>query len=236
MKRAIVAAAVLALGVTAGGVSTALAAVNPSQPKILLHVRDVTTKNTCSLGLVTTCEGTDQTGALYPALYHVHVIVAKGDSIENIAGVQFGILYDGPSNGASDLAGIDIFGWTLCATLEFQAPPGGGVNAWPNPNSGTLITWDAILRCQTTDITTAGFFYMGAYGPDELRIVRRQVDNSAKVADCASAEAPAIPEGALGFATFSAGESVSGCNPCVVDCAPVAVQPTTWSGIKTLLR
>jgi hypothetical protein len=235
MRKAIVAAAVLVLGVAAVGTTTALAAVNPNQAKILLHAKGVTTKNACS-PVTTTCAGADATADLYPALYHVHVLVAKGDSVQDIAGMQFGILYDGPSSGATDGLGIDIFGWTLCATLEFQQPAGGGANAWPNPNSGNLITWDAILRCQTTEISSAGYFYMGAYGPDELRIVNRQADNQAKVADCSSAEAPPLTEGALGFLAFSSGESVAGCNPCLIDCAPVPVQATTWSGIKTLLK
>jgi hypothetical protein len=235
MRKAIVAAAVLVLGVVAGGATTALAAVNPNQPKILLHAKGVTTKNACS-PVTTTCAGVDATADLYPALYHVHLLVAKGDSMQDIAGLQLGLQYDGSSNGATDGIGIDIFGWTLCATLEFQQPAGGGANAWPNPTSGNLITWDALVRCQNTEITSAGYFYMGAYGPDELRIIKRPADNAAKVADCSSAEAPPLTENALGFLAFSAGEAVAGCNPCLVDCAPVPVQKTTWSGIKTLLK
>ena len=43
-------------------------------------------------------------------------------------------------------------------------------------------------------------------------------------------------DGALGFAAFSAGAVTEGCNPCLLDCAPVAVQQTTWSKVKGLLN
>lgn len=231
MKLAHITAGLLALGAIGFVAGPTSAAVNPNKPKILLHVKMVTTKAPCSLPITLgdNCANTVPKGDLYPLMsYHMQLIVDRGDSIsmdDGFAGVQFGIQYP---EGAG---GIGVFGWTLCATLEFVSP----TPAWPASGGGNLITWNAVTSCQRTRLGCAGFFYMGAYGPSTFRVTNRPVDNIAKVADCGSVET-IVPEGALGFAAFSSGAVTEGCNPCLVDCAPVAVAPTTWSKVKNLLN
>jgi hypothetical protein len=66
-------------------------------------------------------------------------------------------------------------------------------------------------------------------------VLPRQVDGAAKVADCGAAETPPIPMRSLGFATFSAGGTTPGCNPCEEICFLIdPVFPTTWSSIKAI--
>lgn len=227
MKLAHITVGLLALGAIGFLAGPTSAAVNPNKPKILLHVKAVTTKNQCNLTpLVDNCANVVTRGELYPPVFrHIQLIVDRGDSIpmENgMAGVQFGINYpEGP--GA-----ISVFAWSLSATLEFTS------TGWPASGGGNLITWNSVGSCQFTRIACAGYFYMGAYGPATFRVIKRPVDNTAKVADCGSVET-IVPEGALGFAAFSSGAVTEGCNPCLVDCAPVAVVPTTWSKVKNLL-
>lgn len=227
-------AGVLVLGGLALSATGASAQVS-MKPKILLHVKAVTSKNQCTPTGVTTCSQAVITGALNQ-FYHVQVLVAESDSINNadsgIAGVQFGLDYMGGFDPSGNAAlALDIFGWSLCATLEFQTPSPAPI--WPGPGSGNLITWDAVTICQRGAVATAGYFYLTAYSASTLKIIPRPVDGAAKVADCGSLEIPLNP-GDLGFAAFSAGQSVAGCNPCVQRCDMVAVQGSTWSKIKTL--
>ncbi len=161
-----------------------------------------------------------------------------GNAAAGIGGVQCGIDYN-PAAGA----GVDIFSWTLCGSLEF---PSGGTNGpWPAAGSGNLITWDT-AHCQRTEpggsgagvSAAAGYFYLSAYSPDVLQIIPRPVDGQAKVADCNASEdligGTGFPPGVsshLGSARFTASGQIPGYNPCGI---PVNVQPTTWSHIKGL--
>jgi hypothetical protein len=236
MKLARINVGLLALGAISLVAGPAAAAVNPNSPKVLLHVKATTVKNQCSIAaLADVCANAVTKGAVSPTtFYHVQLITARGDSLDmdsGIAGVQIGLDYQGGASPDGGFSPISIFGWTLCATLEFASPN----PAWPAPGSGNLITWDAVGSCQRTQLAIAGYFYMGAYGPGTLRLTPRPADGVAKVADCGSVEV-ILPEGALGFAAFSAGAVTEGCNPCLVDCAPVAVAPTTWSKVKNLLN
>jgi hypothetical protein len=154
-------------------------------------------------------------------------------SAHDIAGLQCGITYQNGSPGAaSDGQGIDIFDWTLCASLEF---PSTGDQPWPEPGSGNLITW-SLDHCQTGVTAVAGYFYLGAYGVDQLRLIPRPIDNLAKLAHCNASEILISP-GDLGVASFSSGARIRGCNPAVVgNCEAISVRTTTWSGIKTIFR
>lgn len=237
MKKVTLVAGVLVLGAIVLGAGSALAAPFDNQPKILLHIKGTTTKNACTAGSVANCQTDPITQAdLTPAegpYYFVYLLAAKGAS-ENLAGMQCGISYqtDQPSQDADGM-GVDVFGWTLCATLEFVQP---GANLWPKPGGGNLITWDAILRCQTGEVAVAGYFYLGAYSADKMSVKKRPADNAAKVARCDSAEEPPLGVEDLGFISFSAGGTTVGCNPCVAPgCEGVPVEPTTWSNIKTLM-
>lgn len=235
MKIARINAGLLALGAICSLAGSASGAVNPQKAKILLHVKATATKNQCSLTpLANDCSLAKVKGNLYPALYHMQVIIDHGDSMATViandatnglAGLQFGVQYP-PHVGD---AGIGVFSWTNSATLEFVSL------GFPANGGGNLITWDTTGSCQRNRLSCAGYFYMGAYGPSTFHLVKRQVDNKAAVADC-SAKEIALELGNLGFAAFSAGEATQGCNPCLDDCAPVAVSPTTWSKVKSLLN
>jgi hypothetical protein len=181
--------------------------------------------------------------ALYPTTYFAYVLLVNGDPVGGVGGIQFGIDYVGGANGAADGAGIEIYSWLACSTLELVTPPGGGINAWPNPNSGTLLVWNESVNCQRSGndalgvVATAGYFYIGAIGPDVLRLEPRQVDNAARVFNCSSQEDTF-------FACFddfyfqlgSLGFGQPGYNPACLEYCPDPIVPTTWSDIKTLLE
>jgi len=234
MKLARINVGLLALGAISMVAGTAAAAVNPDSPKVVLHVKVATTKNPCGITALADACGNAVTKGDLAQLYHVQMITDRGDSLgmdSGIAGVQVGLDYEGGVSETEQLFPITIFSWTLCATLQFASPD----PLWPLPGSGNLITWDAVLSCQRNRLAIAGYFYMSAYGPGTLRLTPRPADMVAKVADCGSLEV-ILPEGALGFAAFSAGAVTNGCNPCLVDCAPVAVEEATWSKVKSLLH
>lgn len=211
---------VVLMSMAAGGLSTAHAGPN-ANAKILLHLLAPTTKNVCGRSDATpNCSGIVTAGGFYPQSYFAYLLVADGDSVAGIAGVQCGVSYNGTPN-----AGVDVYSWTNCATLEFTS------TGWPDSGGGNLITWDKTTRCQrfepdgpgTGVLAVAGYFYCAAYGADTLRVVPRPVDGLAKVADCAaledtvaSAYAPATWV-SLGRAVFSLAGDVSGWNPCA-DC------------------
>lgn len=236
MKKAIMAALTLAVGLATLGVMPAGAVPFDGRPKIMLHVKALTTKNACTTwGSLADCQQAVITGDLTPpggpGYYYIYLLVVKGSELD-IAGLQCGITYENnAANGASDGIGLDIFTWTLCATLQFAMP----TPVWPNPGGGNLITWDRTTVCQTGETAVAGYFYSAAYGQDKFGITVRPADGKAKVADCSAAEFELLPTD-LGYVAFSTGQSVAGCNPCLQSCPPVAVQTTTWSGVKTLYK
>jgi hypothetical protein len=223
---------VLVLGGLALSASGASAQTISHKPKILLHVKAVTSKNQCIPTGVTTCDQAVSVG-MTNTFYHVQVLVAEWDSLDaqdtGIAGVQFGLDYNGDFDPGNPALAIDIFSWTLCATLQFSSPD----PVWPKPLSGNLITWDAVNICQKGNVATAGYFYLTAYMPGTLKLIPRPADMIAKVADCGSFEIP-IQAPDLGMAAFSAGAVTAGCNPCVTPCGMVPVQSSTWSSIKAL--
>jgi hypothetical protein len=201
--------------------------------KICLHVKSATSKNPCGDPLPS-CDQVVTNGGLYPQTHNVFVLVSNGFtnglSTSGVAGLQFGIEYDGAPQ-----SGVDIYSWAPCADLEYP------MSGWPSSGTGTLIIWDRFNHCQhqepggpgTGVAATAGYFYMAAYTPDILRITPRQVDGAAKVANCNSSESILVDEthnpspSPLGTAGFGA----PGYNPCTM---VIPVLPTTWSQIKTL--
>jgi hypothetical protein len=239
MKKATLAAGVLAFVALACSTLPAMAQdVNLDEPKILVHISSTTTKSACTTHFTNQVQTCDDhvTSATSGAgqLYYLYVTVALGDSILNLAGMQFGITYDdGMVGDAADGTGIEIFGWTLCATLEFPMP----TPAWGEPTSGNLITWDSTNRCQENlalDVSTVGYFYIGAYSPSTFCITERPVDSAAKVASCA-AEEVIVHEESLGCVSFSAGGTTEGCNPCLELCGAVPTIDATWGKIKSLM-
>lgn len=211
-------------------------------PKILLHLKSVDSKAPCNVPaeLGGACANADITGDLNQP-YHMLVLVDLGDSMRviasndpqyGLAGVQFGISYPGSFDPLGNGSMINVFSWTLCATLEFNVP------VWPSSGGGNLITWDHINACQRS-LAAAGYFYLTAYAAGTFQVTPRPVDMLAKTASCYFDET-ILPSGDLGSVHFSAGGGASAlaCNPCLKSCVddPVPVAPTTWSRVKTLLN
>jgi hypothetical protein len=241
MSKATFAACALALAAIVCSNRPAQAQVNPNEPKILLHVMATTSKNPCTTYFTTAmpnCESADVTATAAgdgSLSYFVYVVVARGDSMQTLSGLQLGVTYDtGDPTDIADGSGIDMFAWILCATLEFATPP-HWTNGGAAPGGGNLITWDSSNRCQTGEVAAAGYFYVTAYSDSKLEVTVRPVDDAAKVADCQASEV-IVSEGALGYAQFSTSGTVEGCNPCLENCAPVATKSSTWSGVKTLFN
>ena len=161
-----------------------------------------------------------------------------------LAGVSCGIQYN---NAAG--AGVDVFGWQLCADLEFTngdlagCPPDVPPCEWPISRGGNRITWVSTTNCQQTIAgdqgvhAVAGVFYLFAYSPDVFYLTENknlQIPELA-VANCKAAT-DYLPWGRTAFLTFSASGTELGCNPCTeadVDCSGTAVEPTTWGRLKT---
>lgn len=235
MKRAL--ASVLVAGLCITGASTVSFAGANANAKILLHVLPTTSKNPCTRSVASpsaaACNAISFNGlSLYPTNYYAYLLVTDGNQAAGIAGLQCGIQYNQALG-----AGVDVFTWTNCATLEFSS------TGWPASGGGNLITWDNTAKCQRTIpagndplngvVAVAGYFYMGAYTPDLMRVTPRPVDGQAKVGDCAGNEDligglgyPAVAPSHLGIAAFG---QAGGYNPCGL---PTPTQATTWSGIK----
>ncbi len=107
---------------------------------------------------------------------NVYLVVANGDAVAGIAGASCGILYDNAFE-----TGVDVFGWTLCADLEFtngaatclpDLPP----CEWPISGGGNRVTWVSTTNCQRTVRAPdgvhaiAGCVLPGAYSPDVLQL------------------------------------------------------------------
>ncbi len=148
----------------------------------------------------------------------VYVVVARADNTAGIAGVSCGVAVTGA---------VGVFGWTLCADLDF---PNGG---WPGSGGGDRITWASVVNCQDTVLGTdgvhavAGAFYVYAYGSGTIAITPNNAIPEFKVADCSAAESEVSSGGGVvGFG------SELGFNPCALP--PVPVEQTTWGSIKSL--
>lgn len=195
-------------------------------PAILLHARSVTSKNACAWGTITDCSqavvrGEVATSGVGP-FYYVYLLAYRQSLVPNVAGMQCGISYqDGQAGDMLDGHGVEIYSWSLCATLEFITP---GANAWPRPGGGNLITWDAVNRCQTGAMAVAGYFYTGAYDPDIFGVIRRPIDGLAKLADCTAIERTISPDH-LGYVAFSSGMTIPGCYGCYGGCPSLPAPP-----------
>lgn len=202
------------------------------QPRILLHLDSMTTKSQCSRAELACCSDAVTRGTLNQ-FYFLCVLAAPSDSMfmagAGIGGIQFGLNYMGglDPNGNIDLP-IDIFSWNLCAALEFASPD----PAWPNPGSGTIITWDSVNSCPRGPVAVAGYFYMTAYQARDFRLVVRPADQEAKLVSCDLIEYHVDLTFTPSIAAFSSGATVLGWNPCSGPCPTTAVQPATWSRIK----
>lgn len=212
--------------------------------KVLLHLSDPVLAGRCS-GPQShpACQDVDTSGDLYPThTYYAYVLVADADPVEGVAGLIFGIDYD---NGTGDGSGVDVFSWTLCATLELGIPS----PVWPAPGSSNRIFWDTTTRCQVNEpggpgtgvVAPGGYFYCGAYSPGSFRIRHATTSSSSEnnrvtLYGCSQAidviydlSNPPIPS-TLGWIRFSGAGNEPGYNPCA---AAIPVESVTWGRIKS---
>jgi hypothetical protein len=237
-----------ALGLLLLGTTLSNATAGPNaNAKVVIHLASLTSVGACTRAAARPACADVVTSAALTAVnegpyYFAYVLVADSDPVEGLAGFNFGIYYN---SGQTDGVGLDVFGWTLCATLELaHSSP-----VWPSHGSSNLVTWDSTNRCQRSEpggpgtgvVATAGYFYCAAYSPATLSIgpYLRPTStgfNKVTVATCEAEEdiiynAAAPPDPSpLGSVRFSENGKEPGYNPCAV---AVPVQPTTWSGIKS---
>lgn len=217
----------LLLGVWHDG---AAASAPPPHPRILLHLAPVTTRNACTWGTLASCTEAQTAGRVATPggpgpFYYAYLLVDPG-GLASVGGIQLGISYDGDTAGPPlNGQGVEVFHWELCTTFE------GVSTGWPGSRGGDLIVWRLTDEpCATAPVPIAGYFYLGAYSPDRMRIIPRPVDNLAKATDCASQE-HLIAETDLGSLNFTADGLTPGLNPCG---SATPVRSMTWGGIKAL--
>ena len=177
-----------------------------SGPKIAVHVqpRNVGKAATCDVAPTVPCSQF-QTSATTNVSYDVYVIAAEASAATGVGSATFGIQYD---------SALGMFNLGLCGDLQF---PGGG---WPASGGGTVITFDVINNCQTTDYgegvqATLCWFYIYAYGAGDFQITPRNfvAVPDLGLTDCAANEIDIFP-GDVGTVSFSPGGISSGINPC----------------------
>ncbi len=241
MKRALV---VLLFGCLTLGVAS-LAVADPDitnfQAAISVHVTPVVTKNVCttnqphptSATMVTDVQDPNGcTGGLGSSDYSIWILVCNANDSTGIAGMEFGISYDGAAT-----SGIDVQNWSLCGDLDFPSGGSDGQPTWPADGSGNIITWAYDTNCQqtlsepyvpNTVVAIGGALNVSLYSPDLFSITPRPVSGFLKVANCHRAETNltgVVPSHA-GAASFCTGGSY---NPCG---APTPAKETTWGKIK----
>ena len=77
--------------------------------------------------------------------YYAYLIVANVGAVAwndpGVGGISCGIEYDSAQG-----SGVDVFGWYLCADLEFTSRGDNG--EWPAAGGGNRMTWVMTLNCQ----------------------------------------------------------------------------------------
>ncbi len=150
----------------------------------------------------------------------IYLMAVSPDVAAGVAGLSCGIDYE-----AALFAGVDVFGYWICADAEMS----GG---WPAAGTGNRITWDPVTNCQRTTVggegvhTLAAVFYVYAYGDGVFELTGNPDTPGSEmvVIDCLGAEhAQLVPPAQVGFGT------PLGLNPCLAD---VPTVPVTWGRIK----
>ena len=126
-----------------------------------------------------------------------------------------------------------MFGWTLCADMEFTNA--GAYGEWPASGGGNRITWSLVDACQRTVIdpdgvhAIAGAFYVYAYSADCLWVTRNEnlTVPELAVADC-TAQATYLGYRHAGWVGFGC----EGWTPCE-GWFIIPTEPTTWGRMKT---
>jgi hypothetical protein len=164
--------------------------------------------------------------------YYAVLCVFGADPDSGIAGMLFGIDYNG-----SPRAGVDVNSWTLCGDLEFPS------DSWPADQTGNIITWDNEGACQRTvpgdsqDGMTAvgGFFYLTAYSQDVFQVIehpRLLSGRKLQVSSCNIQEFNLDPQTQAGSIGFSDDGSTKGKLPCVLH----PTEAVTWGKVKNTFR
>jgi hypothetical protein len=206
------------------------------QPKLLLHAQGVVPAKVQPCGAVdiSDCRDAVTEGDLVAGasnFYFVYLLAAI-DGLNGIESLLTGISYQENQPGnVMDGVGIDIFDFYPCSNYAL-----GGAPNLPEPLGWSIFVWEDV--CETDVLAPVGYFYMGAYSSDVLQLIERPIDNQAALYTCdPGAHQVYIEESSLGSVSFSSGATVTGCNPCDGPCPnSIAVEPATWSGIKSLVR
>ena len=231
MKRALL--GLLVVCVSLGFASVTMAGEN-ANAGISLHLTKPTTKAAiCSafnwrVGNVDPFKTKGQPCAHGMGQWDIWVVVCNGSDSVGVAGVEFGIEYDGASG-----SGVDIQSWRRCADLEFDQA------GWPESGTGNLLTWEPSLNCQMTNLiptqaktayAVVGVFSATIFGQDQMGITPRPASGRMKVADCGAVEDDLtdalVARG--GFATFCTNRQ--GYNYCKG--TVLGTESTTWGKIK----
>jgi len=222
-----------ALGL-AGACAATFAGPFDGRPKILLHVTAPTVKNICGRAQLADCLSANSSGSTVESpdgpFHFVYLLLDRGH-LTSTRGFICGITYENMAAGAQNNGtGLDIFDWVSCGEggeLETIVP-------WPRPGSQILRYWSGDHdECYNAKVAVTGYFYVGAYGPDTLRITKPPDNKYIAVLDCFPQEDFILTTEDLGWATFSQGAAAPGCNPCVGPCGSTPVQPVTWGAIKS---
>lgn len=231
MKATVVIAFLAALSVIGSAAFAGEAAIDPVialhegqryTPKsgVLREAFDLCSNYETSAVLELPCSQYNVQGAVNASERAIYLMAVSPDVTAGVAGLSCGIDYE-----AATFAGLDVFGYWICADAEVT----GG---WPAAGTGNRITWDPVANCQRTTIggegvhALAAVFYVYAYGDGVFEITGNPdaPDSELVVIDCAGTEHPQLaPPARVGFGT------PLGFNPCLAD---VPVVPTTWSRIK----
>ena len=209
---------------------------NTRSPRLLLHVGDVVPgRDACENGGLKLCTDAVTKGSTIVTpkgpFYFVYLLAHRG-YLRTINALTLSIGYDrGRPGDSSDGHGVDIFGWTLCADTQIN---NGLAPDWPEPGAASTILWRDRDVGQRAETAVAGYFYVGAYTPDALRITPHSVFGESSIYEGNLRRTPLLDR-ELGSAVFTPGSKAEGCNPCRGDCyAVVPATITSWGSIKAL--
>ncbi len=139
--------------------------------------------------------------------FWVYLIVTNYDTQLGIAGVQYGIEFDGRS-----LQGVDVLDYTSCSHLDFRSD-----NFPTDAGSWNTQVWvpdwanDPRYPCEHSGFTVVGCFTVSAASPDLFEVLPRQVDRALKVADCVHGAETTLSADAAGAIAFG---GALGRDPC----------------------
>jgi len=204
---------------------------------ISFHINSSIVKNPCNMQLHPASMRVSEPQLSTPEgpFYFVFLFVCRGADSAGVGGLECGVSYPGayaPEGGASP---INVFGWALCADLEFPS------SGWPAPGGGNLMTWTE-AHCHHPSgnpgvpneaIALAGYFYVGAYASGRFTVIPRPVSGRLKVASCDAVEDDLtdVPTFFVrGAAGFGDQQGYNVCHP--ID----PVEETTWGRLKQQYR